>query len=82
MLRGLPKADDVVLGVTYRVTVWEPVPHFRAFLQYGLQLNDLLASVDVRAAVVAPNAGEQYEVIVPQQGIWGTAGIGGANIDP
>eukprot|EP00884_Botryococcus_braunii_P020612 jgi/Botrbrau1/7234/Bobra.0021s0018.1 len=64
-----------------RVMVWEPVPHFRAFLEYGLQVNNLLGIVDLHATVVAPESDKQYEVLVPQQGIWGAAGIGGVNID-
>eukprot|EP00884_Botryococcus_braunii_P020609 jgi/Botrbrau1/7231/Bobra.0021s0016.1 len=64
-----------------RVRVWEPVPRFRAFLEYGLQLNNLMTLVDVRAAVVVAKAGQKYEVLAPQQGIWGTASIGGFNID-
>jgi hypothetical protein len=63
-----------------RVMVWEPVPQFRAFLEYGLQLNHLMGLVDVHAAVIADKAGEQYEVVVPRSGVWGTAGIGGANV--
>ena len=30
---------------------------------------------------MSDKAGEQLELLVPQRGIWGTASIGGANID-
>lgn len=61
--------------------VWEPVPIFRAFLEFGLQVNNMTASVRVRARVVAEQPGLQYNLTVPSQGIWGTASIDGRNID-
>jgi len=63
------------------VVAWEPVPTFRAFLQYGVELNGLGGLVDVRAAAVGDKPGAEYELVVPQRGIWGTASIGGRNID-
>ena len=35
-----------------------------------------------RPHAVSDKAGEQVQLLVPQRGIWGTASIGGANIDP
>ncbi|KAK9842464.1 hypothetical protein WJX81_001323 [Elliptochloris bilobata] len=64
-----------------RVLAWEPVPTFRAFLEYGVELNRLGGLVDVRAAAVSDKAGAEYELVVPQRGIWGTASIDGRNID-
>ena len=60
---------------------WEPVPTFRAFLEYGVELNGVGALVDVRAAAVGDKPGAEYELVVPQRGIWGTASIDGRNID-
>lgn len=61
---------------------WEPVPQFRAFFEYNVARNGLTGRVQVRpaAAVARPGRGN-YTVVVPQRGIWGTAGIDGANID-
>ena len=64
-----------------RVIAWEPVPHFRAFLEYALALNNLTTLVEVRPWAVADKAGETYTLVVPQRGIWGTASIDGGNID-
>ncbi|CAL8462169.1 g1700 [Coccomyxa elongata] len=64
-----------------RVIAWEPVPKFRSFLEYGVQLNGFQGVVHVRAAAVADKNGETYTLQVPQRGIWGTASIGGGNID-
>ena len=68
-------------SLAYRVVAWEPVPHFRAFLQLGVQLNKLEYLIDVRASAVADKAGQMYELVVPQRGIWGLAGVDGMNID-
>lgn len=68
-----------------RVVAWEPVPRFRAFLEYSLARNGVTDRVEVRAAVAAEFAsapGERnFTVVAPQRGIWGTAGVDGANID-
>ncbi len=64
-----------------RVIAWEPVPKFRSFLEYGVQLNGFQGVVHVRAAAVGDKNGETYTLQVPQRGIWGTASIGGGNID-
>ena len=64
-----------------RVISWEPVPHFRAFLEYNRQLNHLEDLIDIRATAVAEVSGVIYNLTVPSRGIWGTAGIGGLNID-
>ena len=37
-------------------------------------------SVQVRERVVSDREGE-HDLVVPQRGIWGTAGVGGWNID-
>eukprot|EP00873_Tetraselmis_striata_P042505 jgi/Tetstr1/462769/TSEL_007721.t1 len=63
-----------------RVVTWEPVPRFRAYLLYNVLINNLGHLVEVRDSVVT-NEGVTQTVIVPQRGIWGTAGIGGMNID-
>ncbi len=68
-------------AVLCRVITWEPVPHFRAFLEYNRQLNRLEDLVDIRDTAVAEVSGVTYDLTVPQRGIWGTAGIGGLNID-
>ena len=64
-----------------RVIAWEPVPHFRAFMEYGLALNGLGTLVHVRPFVAASAPGETYKLVVPQRGIWGTASVNGGNID-
>ncbi|KAI8471235.1 MAG: hypothetical protein J3K34DRAFT_458460 [Monoraphidium minutum] len=64
------------------VVAFEPVPQFRAFFEYNLARNNLEDRVQIRptVAVAYPGRGN-YTVVVPQRGIWGTAGIDGANID-
>ena len=37
--------------------------------------------IDLRSSVVSDTAGKEVEVVAPSRGIWGTAGIGGLNID-
>jgi len=64
-----------------RVITWEPVPRFRAFLLYNVLLNGVGHLVEVRDTVVSDDRLPQ-SVVVPQRGIWGTAGINGMNIDP
>ena len=64
-----------------RVIAWEPVPRFRHFIEYGLQLNNFQPHVLVRPTAVADRDGGLYMLKVPQRGIWGTASIGGGNID-
>eukprot|EP00884_Botryococcus_braunii_P020616 jgi/Botrbrau1/7238/Bobra.0021s0021.2 len=59
--------------------VWEPVPLFRAFMEFGLQLNHLLPLVDLHKAVVSPDPGP-HKVVIPTQGIWGMAGVDGLNL--
>lgn len=72
--------EDEKIG-SCRVVAWEPVPIFRAFLEYGLQVNNMTESVRIRDHVVGEKAGVEYELTVPQQGIWGTASVNGRNID-
>ncbi|GBG00148.1 hypothetical protein Rsub_12839 [Raphidocelis subcapitata] len=64
------------------VIAFEPVPQFRAFFEYNVARNGLAHKIQIRpaAAVAHPGRGN-YTVVVPQRGIWGTAGIDGANID-
>ena len=64
-----------------RSIAWEPVPHFRAFLEYAVLLNDFSPQIEMRSAAVSDVHGEQVKLTVPQRGIWGTASIAGANID-
>ncbi|KAL6746244.1 hypothetical protein V8C86DRAFT_3149980 [Haematococcus lacustris] len=64
-----------------RVLAFEPVPHFHAFLEYSVHLNGLAHLVDMRSNVVSHETGKTMEMFVPSRGIWGTAGIGGLNID-
>ena len=61
------------------------MPQFRAFLEYNVARNTVQDKVSVRPRVVVDaggGGGKTYTVVVPNRGIWGTAGIGGANIDP
>ena len=64
-----------------RVIVYEPVPHFRAFLEYNIALNGLDHLVEVRHDIVSHVNDQPMTMVVPSAGIWGTAGIGGDNID-
>ena len=67
--------------LTDRVIGWEPVPHFRAFIDYGVQLNHLAGLTHVRAAAAADHTAQTYKMVIPQRGIWGTASVDGSNID-
>jgi hypothetical protein len=90
-----------------RAVAWEPVPRFRAFLEWSVARNRLLERVQVRAAAVtadraapspsspspsspspsspsrSPSAKSNaaIEIVAGNRGIWGTAGIEGANLD-
>ncbi|GAX85607.1 hypothetical protein CEUSTIGMA_g13022.t1 [Chlamydomonas eustigma] len=65
-----------------RVIVFEPVPQFRAFLEYNVLLNGLQHLVDIVESVVShKTGGPELKLVVPSKGIWGTAGIDGLNID-
>ncbi|GAX85604.1 hypothetical protein CEUSTIGMA_g13019.t1 [Chlamydomonas eustigma] len=72
-----------VLGAAMgcRVIAFEPVPHFRAFLEYNLHLNNLQHLVEVKPNVVSNVHMKPMKMVVPSSGIWGTAGIDGLNID-
>ena len=61
--------------------MYEPVPHFRAFLEYNVALNGLEQLVEIRHDIVSHVHNEPMTMVVPDAGIWGTAGIGGHNID-
>ena len=65
-----------------RVVAWEPVPYFAAFFKYGMIRSQLVHRIELREAVVGETDGEELTIIVPNRGIWGTAGVGGMNIDP
>jgi hypothetical protein len=36
----------------------------------------------VRENIIGDEHGKELTIVVPQRGIWGTAGVGGMNIDP
>ena len=65
----------------HRVLAFEPVPHFRAFLEYNVHVNNLQHLVEVRPNIVSAVAGEIMTMVVPTTGIWGTASIDGLNKD-
>ena len=59
-----------------RVVAWEPVPHFRAFLELGAQLNNLTHRIHIREAVASDaSAADAVNVSVPTRGLWGTASV-------
>ena len=61
---------------------FEPVPHFRAFLEYNVHINNLQHLVEVQTSIVSHVHNKPMTMVVPSDGIWGTAGIDGLNIDP
>ena len=61
--------------------VFEPVPHFRAFLEYNVYLNGIEHLVEFHTSVVSHVHNQPMTMMVPSNGIWGTAGIDGLNID-
>jgi len=65
-----------------RVVAWEPIPIFRAFVEAGLALNNLTHRVHLRSNVVSDVGGKSIQMTVPQRGIWGTASVGGLNVEP
>ena len=65
-----------------RVLAFEPVPHFRAFLEYNVHVNNLQHLVEVHSSIVSHSHNQPMTMVVPSGGIWGTAGIDGHNIDP
>ena len=65
-----------------RAVAWEPVPRFRAFFTAALLLNPgAPAAIDARPAAACARAGSNVTLAVPSRGVWGTASVGGANID-
>ncbi len=46
-----------------------------------MHINNLASLVDVRANVVSHESGKEMQMVVPDKGLWGTAGIDGLNID-
>lgn len=50
-------------------------------MEYSLARNKLVHLVELRAAAVDEAGGRRVTVVAPQRGIWGTASVGGANID-
>ena len=65
-----------------RVIAWEPVPLFRAFIRYNLQLNNVLHLVELRGKILSHEEGSVHEMSVPKTGTWGTASVGGMNDFP
>ncbi|GMH44297.1 hypothetical protein BSKO_12231 [Bryopsis sp. KO-2023] len=65
-----------------RVVTWEPIPHYREFLEYGVVANNLTHMIDIRGKVVGLRSNETYEMQAPQKGNWGVASIDGKNIFP
>lgn len=65
-----------------RVVAWEPIPVFRAFLQTAARLNHVSHKIHVRDTVVSDVAGATINLTVPTRGYWGTASVGGLNIEP
>lgn len=61
------------------MVAFEPVPHFRAFLEYSVHLNGLGKLVDIRDNVVSSVSGVKTVMVIPAKGTWGTASVGGAN---
>ena len=61
--------------------MFEPVPHFRAFLEYNVYLNGIEHLVEFHTSVVSHVHNQPMTMMVPSNGIWGTAGIDGLNID-
>jgi hypothetical protein len=64
-----------------RVIAWEPVPHFAAFFKYGMLRNNLTGAISLRERIVSDRQDAELSMEVPTSGIWGTAGIGGTNLD-
>ncbi|KAG1672226.1 hypothetical protein FOA52_002927 [Chlamydomonas sp. UWO 241] len=64
-----------------RVVAFEPVPHFHAFFEYSVHANGLTGLIDIRQVLVSAEGSKNMTMVVPSRGIWGTASIGGANID-
>ena len=73
--------DRTIEACACRVITWEPVPHFRAFLEYNRQLNHLEDLIEIRDTAVSDAGGGVHDLTVPNRGIWGTAGFDGLNID-
>eukprot|EP00798_Chlamydomonas_sp_ICE-L_P022341 gene22341-29430_t len=49
------------------VDAFEPVPHFRAFLEYNLHVNNFSPLVTVHACVISNETGKDMEMKVPKQ---------------
>lgn len=72
----------VAASMGCRVIAFEPVSHFRAFLEYNVHLNNLSKLVDIRSNVVSGTSGVLTTMMIPNKGIWGTASVAGINADP
>ena len=68
------------IAASCRASAWEPVPHFRAFLEYGILLKDFSTEIQIRSAAVSDVHGQEVKLTVLQRGIWGTASIAGTSI--
>lgn len=68
-----------------RVIAWEPVPHHRWLLEYGVLLNNLQDSVQVRGTALY-HEHTTVEVLTPKvalsKAVWGSASINGEAIMP
>lgn len=54
---------------------FEPVPIFRAFLEYSAARNHLTSFMEVIPALVADDVERSYTVNVPLSGSWGQSGM-------
>ncbi|KAG2488218.1 hypothetical protein HYH03_013212 [Edaphochlamys debaryana] len=64
-----------------RVIGYEPVPLFRSFYTFSTHINDLTGLINIRPKVVSHEGNKTMKMMVPSNGVWGTAGIDGLNID-
>jgi len=67
-----------------RVIAWEPVPLFRAYVNWALAINNVTHLVDLRPYVASSTRGQVMKMAVPTRGAdtWGTASVDGANNNP
>jgi hypothetical protein len=75
MLLLLLRKSALIAPLCRSVVAIEPVPLFRAFLEYSAARNHLTHLIEVLPALVAANAARPYVVNVPLAGSWGQAGV-------
>jgi hypothetical protein len=63
------------LFIAHRAVAVEPVPLFRAFLEFAAARNHLTPWIEVLPAVVAADTSRLHRLTVPLQGPLGTAGL-------